>query len=182
MSSIAHTWAEAVKRQPGPPRALYADPFDPITAWHLAVIDEAAPIFGELILLVTGAADHGALFQAEERAILARELTRSHRNVRVEVTSREVTEVARDRNVRYLIKALSEGEDPRLAADSARRDYLWAPDVTPIFVPLPQRVVAVGSEDLKALARRGARLSRFCHPRVARLLQERLKERLGDAP
>lgn len=175
MSSMAHTWAEALRRQEGRPRALYADPFDPITAWHLAVIKEVAPLAGELILLVTEAGDEGALFGAEERARLVRELTRTLPNVTVELTSRPVTDVALERNVHCLVRPLGEGEEAGRAAERARRDYLWAPDLTPLFVPLPQRVAAVGSEELKALARSGACLSRFCHPLVARRLLERLQ-------
>lgn len=174
MSYTAHTWAEAITRQGVPLRAIYADSFDPITAWHLAVIREAAPLFGELIILVTDASSPELLFSGEERTALVRDLTRALRHVSVEATSRPITEVARERGVRYTLRAMRSGEDPRQAALDARGDFLLAPEITPVFVPLPPRVAAVSSTQLKALARKGASLSRYCHPRVARCLVERL--------
>lgn len=174
LSSQGHAWAEALRRQAGRPRGMYADPFDPITAGHLSVIAHAAPLFGELVLLVTGADSPEALFEAEERALLVGEVTCGHKNLSVEHTSGSLADVARERGVHFLLFAVTGPEDARRVAATARSLFLSAPELKPIFVPVPERLARVGSAELKALARQGACLSRYCHPIVARRLQARL--------
>jgi pantetheine-phosphate adenylyltransferase len=174
MNSMAHTWAAALRQHRRRPRALYADRFDPITAGHLAVIEQVVPLFREVTVVVTGRPDDDALFDLAERALLAQEVTATWPNVRVDVTAEPALAYARACGARYLLWGVRDEADAQRLADQARLDYLSAPEITPIFVPVPRRLAVVGSAELKDLARRGAALSRYCHPAVARRLVGRL--------
>ena len=56
-------------------KAIYPGTFDPFTNGHLDVLERALNIFEEVIVVIAENSQKRALFTAEERQIMTREVT-----------------------------------------------------------------------------------------------------------
>jgi pantetheine-phosphate adenylyltransferase len=162
-----------------PAIALYAGTFDPLTAGHLSVIERALPLCEELIVLVAHNESKRPLFSVDERGALIRAATAHLPAVRCDRWAGLVIDYARAHRARYLIRGVRGGVDVAEELALALGNYLLAPEVTTLFVPARPDLADVSSSALKALARQGADLSRWCPAVVERALVARLAPRAG---
>ncbi len=65
--------------------AVYPGSFDPLTNGHLDIIERAAKIFDELIVLVSVNSSKSPMFSLEERCAMIEKIVQSCDNVRVDI-------------------------------------------------------------------------------------------------
>lgn len=154
--------------------AVYAGSFDPVTRGHLSVVERAARLFDRLVVLVAVHPDKQALFSMEERAQMIREATADLAGVDCACAEGFVVDFARRCGARYLVRGVRGSTDAEGEIALARQNLALAPEIETVFVPAHPELSEVSSSTLKALARQGAGLSKFCSDAVAARLRERL--------
>jgi pantetheine-phosphate adenylyltransferase len=145
------------------PRAIYAGSFDPITRGHLEVIRVAAPLFGELqVLVAINPAKKGGLFTFEERRKLILDsldevgIDRSDGHaITVAQTSIAVARHAADNGFSYLIRGVRPVSDFDTEFSLQALNRKIAPQVRTLFVPPPPDLEFGSSSAAKELVRLG---------------------------
>jgi pantetheine-phosphate adenylyltransferase len=153
--------------------AVYAGTFDPITHGHLSVIERAAPLFEELIVLIAVNPDKQPLFDVNERLEMIREATAHLPSITVDATPRYVVVYAREHGAGYLIRGVRGATDTEYEITLAAANRELAPEVTTMFLPADPGLSEVSSSRLKALALAGADISTLCPAGVQRRLRAR---------
>jgi pantetheine-phosphate adenylyltransferase len=157
-------------------RAVYAGTFDPITIGHLSVIERAARLFDELLVVVAVNPQKDPLFSAPERVELVQAVVRQWSNVSACETNGYVVELARARGARYLVRGVRGTTDTESELELSRLNRALAPEIETVFVPAHSELSEVSSSRLKELVRAGAsaEVERFCPAPVCALLKEKL--------
>lgn len=147
-------------------KAVYAGSFDPITFGHRNVIEAAAALFEELIVLVAVHPTKSPLFSVEDRLAFIR-LTVAHL-ARVSAASYEgyTVEYARSIGATYLVRGVRDGTDAAYETTLARINRELAPEVSTIFIPADTHLAEVSSSGLKQRASRHECIRGLCHPEV----------------
>ena len=91
--------------------AVYAGTFDPITRGHLSVIERAAPLFDQLIVLCAVNPEKVPLFTLAERLEMITEATCHLPNVRCDASEGWVVEYARRRGAQVLVRGVRGATD-----------------------------------------------------------------------
>lgn len=155
-------------------RALYAGSFDPVTVGHLAVIDAAARVFDEVVVLIADNPAKTTLFDREERLAQLSESLGAREGVRVDATDGLVAAYARAHGIQALVRGLRGGAEADYELDLARANRTVAPELETVLLPAPPEVDAVSSSLLKQMAAAGLDGARLCPPGVWAALQDRL--------
>ena len=156
--------------------AIYAGSFDPITEGHLSVVRNAARLFSHVRIVVAHNPQKQGLFTTDERVELIREAVASMPTVSVDVCHGLVVEYARKIAARFLVRGIRGASDATFETQLAHANRELAPEVDTIFLPAEASLAQVSSSELKARARRGEDLTKYCPPNVERSLIARLGE------
>jgi pantetheine-phosphate adenylyltransferase len=159
-------------------RAVYAGTFDPVTFGHLSVIERCARLFDRTWVVIAVNPGKEPLFSPEERVSLVTEISSEWRNIEVTSTAGYVVELARELDAQYLVRGVRGVTDTESELQLASLNRKLAPEIETLFVPAHPELSQVSSSGLKELLLEGADISRYCPPRVAARLRERL---LGDS-
>lgn len=157
--------------------AVYPGTFDPITRGHLSVIERAARLFDDLIVVIAVNPIKVPLFSTEEREEMIRDVTKRWPNVTCASTAGYVVRLATERGARYLVRGVRGATDIEAEIALARINHELAPDIETIFVPAHRELSEVSSSLLKQLATDGRDVSAYCPPEIESRLRRRLAER-----
>lgn len=155
-------------------RAVYAGSFDPVTRGHVSVIERAAALFDELIVVVALNPLKSPLFSAPERVAMLVAVTQPWPNVSACETSSYVVELARARDARYLVRGVRGVTDMASELELSRLNRALAPEIETMFVPAHAELSEVSSSRLKELVRAGESVERYCPALVQRRLEDKL--------
>ncbi len=153
--------------------AIYAGTFDPITNGHLSVIEQAARLFDQLVVLIAVNPAKVPMFSVEERLAMMRESTAHLVNVSSDATEDMVVAYAAAHRASALIRGVRGATDVECETELARMNGLLAPEVTTLFIPASADLSEISSSALKRLAREGADVRRFAPAAVLRHLMAR---------
>ena len=152
---------------------VYAGTFDPITWGHVSVIERAAQLFDNLVVVVAINPNKTPLFDVPERLALIRAVTARWPNVECAFTEGYVVEFAKARGAQHLVRGVRDATDTEAELKLANENRRLAPEIETLFVPATAHLAEVSSSRLKELARAGTDLSALCPPVVAERLRER---------
>jgi len=170
---------------PAPRKAVYAGTFDPPTRGHLSVVERAAALFDEVLVLVAVNPTKQPLFSAAERVDLLAVTTAHLPNVRCAHSDALVVDWARRHQARFLVRGVRGATDADYEAALAHANRALAPEIVTVFLPADAELSAVSSSLLKRMAALGQDLAPYCCPEVAARLRRRLdapEEEGGEAP
>ncbi len=153
--------------------AIYPGTFDPVTFGHIDVIKRAAYIFDKVIVSVSSHTRKKTLFNTEERCELLKEATKDMDKVEVETFDGLVTEYARAKNVKVLIRGLRMISDFEYEFQMALTNRRLAEDIETVYLMPSEHYSFLSSTLLKELVALDADISTF----VPGFIETRLKER-----
>ena len=155
---------------------IYAGSFDPVTEGHLSVVRQAARLFGHVVVLVAVNPEKRALFSPDERVALLSQAVAELPNVSTAQTTGLVIDYARRVGAQVLLRGIRGASDAQFETALAQANRELAPELATLFLPASAELSEISSSGLKALAREGRDLSRYCPPHVAARLTEKLHE------
>jgi pantetheine-phosphate adenylyltransferase len=115
--------------------AVYPGSFDPITFGHLDIINRSLKIFDEVIVAVADNPAKKALFSAEERVALIREVLAQHsERAVVDTFSGLLMEYVRNKGATVIIRGLRAVSDFEFELQIAQMNRGILPDVETLFM------------------------------------------------
>lgn len=156
--------------------AVFPGSFDPPTYGHLNVIERAAGLFDQIDILVSVNPGKSALFSAEERLSLLREMTKNFNNVSVHSCDTLVVEYARKTGAKVLLRGIRNANDFSYEFDLALVNRSLNDGVETVFIPTEPKYFSVRSSAIKELAGYGGDVSKMVPP----VVQEALRKKLGE--
>ncbi|WP_117211862.1 pantetheine-phosphate adenylyltransferase [Allorhizocola rhizosphaerae] len=155
-------------------RAVCPGSFDPVTRGHLDIIGRSAQLFDEVIVaLLINQAKQG-LFTVDERLDMLREVTKEHKNVRIESFQGLLVDFCRDQNAQVVVKGLRAVSDFDYELQMAQMN-IGLSGVETLFMPTNPIYSFIASSLVKEVAKWGGDVSTYVPEYVERRLAERLR-------
>jgi pantetheine-phosphate adenylyltransferase len=159
--------------------AICPGTYDPVTNGHLDIITRAANVFDHLVVGVVNqpTRKESTLFTAEERRDFIDDAVSRNGldNVRVEVFSILLVELAREHGARAIVKGLRAISDFEYEFEMNQLNRKLAPEIESIYIIASPDYSFLSSTGVKEMATFGGDVSDLVPPGVATALVERLK-------
>lgn len=155
--------------------AICPGSFDPVTLGHLDIIERAADIFDEVIVLVlSNGAKKNSLFTIEERIqLLERCITKS--NVKIDTYNGLLVQYARDKGAVAIVKGLRALSDFEWEFQQSLTNKSLNPDVETVFLTARGENMFLSSSMVKEVCRLGGDIDSFVPQQIAQDIYNRCK-------
>jgi pantetheine-phosphate adenylyltransferase len=154
-------------------RVVCPGSFDPVTNGHLDIIGRAAKLHDVVIVAVLRNPAKSALFTADERVELLREVTKDLPNVRVAKFNGLIVDFCRANDVSAIVKGLRAVTDFDYEMQMAQMNYNQA-GVETLFMTTNPLYAFLSSSLVKEFANYGGDVASLVPEPVLRRLTERL--------
>ena len=153
--------------------AVYAGSFDPVTFGHLDVVHRAAALFDRVVVAVGRHATKKPLFDADERMVLLREVTRNVPNVEVDEFAGLLIHYARQRKAVAVVRGLPAATDFEYELQIAHANADMQPEIDTVFLPTRVERGFVSASLVREIASHGGDVTRYVPPAVATALAKK---------
>lgn len=144
--------------------------FDPVHLGHIDVIQQAAALFGEVVVATMyNPAKPGGAFPLDERQAMIAESTAHLRGIRVEAHTGLVVDAARTAGADFIVKGLRTAGDFEFELQMALTNESVS-GVRTVFLPTTARYGFVSSRFIREIAHYGGDVSHLVPEPVARRL------------
>lgn len=156
-------------------RAVYPGSFDPVTNGHLDIIERAAELFDEVIVVVARNRAKKALFTVDERVEMLQAVTRHLPNVRTDAFCGLTVRYAKEQGAHVIIRGLRVLSDFENEMMMALMNRNQEPSVDTVFLMTSKDHAFLSSSAVKELASLGGDISALVPPEVAKRLAARVQ-------
>jgi pantetheine-phosphate adenylyltransferase len=132
--------------------AAFPGSFDPATLGHLNVIERAARIFDELLVVVAENRQKKYLFPAEERIAMMRSLVEPWDNVSVALCDSLIVDFIQKRNIRILLRGVRDVGDFSYEFELSMMNKALASTIETVFMTTDPEYFILRSSAIKELA------------------------------
>jgi len=154
-------------------KAAFPGSFDPPTSGHINIINRAASIFQELIVVVAVNKQKKYLFSAEERVSMLKELVKDKENVTVEICDSLIVDFLQKNDVKLLVRGLRGLEDFSYEFELSMMNRTLDPGIETIFLTTDPEFFVIRSSSIRELASFGGNVSGMVPPLVAKALKDK---------
>ena len=142
-------------------RAIYPGSFDPVTNGHLDIIARSARLVDELIVGVLNNRAKNALFSAEDRVSMLKELTSHYPNVTIEAFDGLLVDYAKRTDAAIIVRGLRAVTDFEYELQIAQTNHEIYEQIETIFLTTRLEYAYLSSTIVKEVASYGGDISRF---------------------
>ena len=158
-------------------KAIYPGTFDPFTNGHLDVLERALNIFEEVVVVIAENSQKHALFTAEEREAMTREVTCDYPGASVEVLHNGLlVDYARQVGARAIVRGVRQVKDFEYEFQMSLLNRQLYPEVTTVFLMPNVKYTYVASSIIKEVGMLGGDVSNFVHPCVLEMMHQKREE------
>ena len=155
--------------------AICPGSFDPITRGHLDIVERAASLFDEVIVLVmVNYSKTNTAFTGEERVEMARKVTAHLPNVTVDFYGGLLADYAREKGACTLVKGLRAVTDFEYEFQMALTNKKLYPKLETMFMATGVQYMYLSSSVVRQVASFGGDISEFVCPQILDEIVERL--------
>ncbi len=142
-------------------RAIYPGSFDPVTNGHLDIIARSARLVDELVVGVLNNRAKNALFSAEERVSMLKELTSHFPNITVDAFDGLLVDYAKRTDSTIIVRGLRAVTDFEYELQIAQTNHEIYEQIETIFLTTRLEYAYLSSTIVKEVASYGGDISRF---------------------
>ncbi|MDR1073846.1 MAG: pantetheine-phosphate adenylyltransferase [Treponema sp.] len=157
-------------------KAVLPGSFDPPTLGHGNLIERAAGVFDELLVVVAENRQKKYFFSAEERVYMLKELARPFPNVEIFIWDSLIAGFMKQHNARLLIRGARDSRDFAYEFELSLMYKAIDPNIETIIMPTDPKYFASRSSSIKELASFHGDISSMAPPFVVRALTVRYGE------
>ena len=158
-------------------KAIYPGTFDPFTNGHLDVLERALNIFAEVVVVIAENSQKRTLFSFEERFDMITRVVRDYSSVSVEVLHDGLlADYARQLGARAIVRGVRQVKDFEYEFQMSLLNRHLYPEVTTVFLMPNVKYTYVASSIIREVAMLDGDVSKFVHPCVLEMLQQKLEE------
>jgi pantetheine-phosphate adenylyltransferase len=154
-------------------KAAFPGSFDPPTSGHINVIQRAASIFQEIVVVVAENRQKKYTFTAEERVNMIRELVKDRKNVSVQVCDCLIVDFLRKNDIKVMVRGIRGIQDFTYEFEVSMMNRTLDPGIETVFLTTDPEYFVIRSSTIKELASFDADLSGMVPPLVAKALKEK---------
>ena len=155
--------------------AICPGSFDPVTLGHLDIIERAAELFDEVIVLVmSNRSKSGSLFTVEERIELIN-CTITGKNIKVDTYDGLLVDYAKQKNAVAIVKGLRAMSDFEYEFQQALTNKSLYPKVETVFLTTEGKNMFLSSSMVKEVCTLGGDISTFVPQEIINDIYERCK-------
>jgi pantetheine-phosphate adenylyltransferase len=156
-------------------KAVFPGSFDPPTLGHINLIERAAGIFDELLVVIAENRQKKYLFSTEERVYMLKELLRPFPNVEIFVWDSLIASFMKRQNVRLLVRGVRSVADFDYEFELALMYKTIDPFIETILIPAIPKYFTSRSSSIKELASFHGDVSSMVPPLVAKSLKAKYR-------
>lgn len=153
--------------------AIYPGSFDPITYGHIDVIERAADLFSELIVVISINSSKNTLFSLDERVEMAKESLKDLPNVKVDCHQGLTVDYARKVGAKAIIRGIRAVSDFEYEFQISLMNRKLESEVTTVFMMPHEKYTYLNSSIVRELAKFNQDTSAFVPDCVAEKLKEK---------
>lgn len=155
--------------------AICPGSFDPVTLGHLDIIERAAELFDEVIVLVmSNRSKSGSLFTVEERIELISRTIKG-KNIKVDTYDGLLVDYAKQKNAVAIVKGLRAMSDFEYEFQQALTNKSLYPKVETVFLTTEGKNMFLSSSMVKEVCTLGGDISTFVPQEIINDIYERCK-------
>ena len=155
--------------------AICPGSFDPVTLGHLDIIERAAELFDEVIVLVmSNRSKSGSLFTVEERIELINRTIKG-KNIKVDTYDGLLVGYAKQKNAVAIVKGLRAMSDFEYEFQQALTNKSLYPKVETVFLTTEGKNMFLSSSMVKEVCTLGGDISTFVPQEIINDIYERCK-------
>jgi pantetheine-phosphate adenylyltransferase len=154
-------------------KAAFAGSFDPPTSGHINIIERAASIFEELVVVIAENKQKKYLFSIEERASMIRELVKDRKNVTVAVWDRLIVDFLKEKGIKVLVRGVRGLVDFSYEFELSMMNRTLDPGIETIFLTTDPEYFVIRSSSIKELAAFNGDLHGMVPALVAKALKDK---------
>ncbi|GHV48601.1 phosphopantetheine adenylyltransferase [Clostridia bacterium] len=154
--------------------AIYPGSFDPVTFGHIDIIDRAARLFDEIIVLIAVNPTKPASFTPEERKRFLETVTAKIPNVKIDICNGLIVDYFKETGANVLIKGLRAMSDFEYEFQMAlvNKDMCYKAET--VFLCADVLSTFISSSTVKQIAMFGGDITTFVPESIAGEISERL--------
>jgi len=156
-------------------KAAFPGSFDPPTSGHINVLNRAASLFGELVVVVAENKQKKYLFSAEERASMIRELVKDHKNVTVTICDGLIVDYLKKMGIKLLIRGVRGIEDFSYEFEISMMNKMLDSGIETFFMTTDPEYFVIRSSSIKEVASFNGNLKGMVPPLVEKALKEKYR-------
>jgi len=154
-------------------KAVFPGSFDPPTFGHLNIIERAAMIFDELVVVVADNRQKKYLFPVEERLEMMKEIAKPVGNARVTSWDSLIVEFLKKEDIRLLIRGVRGMDDFSYEFELSMMNKAMHPHIETLFMTTESKYIVLRSSSIKELASFHGDVSQMVPPLVAEALKKK---------
>ena len=155
---------------------MYAGSFDPITNGHINIIERAAAMCDELTVAIVVNPQKTCFFTVDERAEIAREVTKHIPNVRIDTFSGLLADYVNENGFAAVVRGLRDTADFLNEFQMAQMNaLLYTQGTETVFLMTDPDCSFISSSLVREVACLGGDVGRLVHPYVSSRIKEKLK-------
>lgn len=156
-------------------KAVCPGSFDPVTLGHLDIIERAAELFDEVIVLVmSNGSKSNSLFTIDERIALLKKCI-SLPNVKIDTYNGLLVSYAKQEGAVAIVKGLRAVSDFEYEFQQALTNKSLNPEVETVFLTTEGRNMYLSSSMVKEVCKLGGDISTFVPKQIAQDIYNRCK-------
>lgn len=160
--------------------AVYPGSFDPITNGHVDIIRRIAPLFDELVVLISHSADKKAMFSDSERAKMAKEVLKDFKTVKVAVNEGLTVNYVREYGAKYIIRGVRSEADVSHESVVANMNKDLYSEVETLIIFARPELSHISSRAVKEAVIYGGDPKHWVAPLVAKELKKKVSSLRGS--
>lgn len=157
--------------------AVYPGTFDPITLGHEDLVRRMAGLFDRVIVAVAAGHHKNAMFDLQERIVMAQEAVGDLPGVQVESFSGLVVDFVAAHRGKVMVRGLRASTDFDYESQLAGMNRALAPDIETVFLTPADQYQHISSTLVREIAKLGGEVDKF----VSAAVRERLLAKVGRA-
>ena len=154
---------------------MYPGTFDPITNGHVELVRRAAHLFDHVVVAVAASPGKATMFSFDERIDLVREVMSDLKNVSADGYSGLTVEYARQHDCGVIVRGLRAVTDFEHEFQLATMNRHLESRVETVFLTSTDETNFISSTLVREVASLGGDVTKFVHPSVASMLQDRCR-------
>ncbi|GHV96680.1 phosphopantetheine adenylyltransferase [Spirochaetia bacterium] len=154
-------------------KAAFPGSFDPPTLGHLNIIERAAAIFDELLVVVAENHQKKYLFSAVERVEMMGQLAADWKNVSVTICDSLIVDFLQKKDIKLLVRGVRGVDDFSYEFELSMMNKALDPQIETIFMTTDPEYFVLRSSSIKELAFFQGNVTGMVPPLVAEALKEK---------